>query len=278
MPVTIHLVRHAQGLHNISRENESIHDPILTEEGQRQCAVLSKEFPYHDKVVRCFASPLIRALQTCILSFKQETRHAADPVIAIPSFQEASDLPCDTGSASEVIRRKFGKAVDVSRLGEGWNTPEATTSWQQKEDLLTARAKRARADLFDAIKDLVGDSHVVLVSHGAFLHFVTDDYSGIELGHGKYGRLLHREWTRFARKLKHDADLCAATSWTNTEYRTYYLSGTDDSNTGLRLEETQGSWERRNGSTARPSDAEQSQMRADYMSTLRSFYELERDP
>lgn len=196
MPVTIHLVRHAQGLHNISRENEKIHDPTLTEDGKRQCAVLSKGFPHHGNVVRCFASPLVRALQTCILSFKQDqpnTQHSGHPVIALPSFQEASDLPCDTGSAAEVLSRKFGKTVDVTRLREGWNTPEVTTSWQNKEDLLIARAERARADLFDAIKDLNEDSHVVLVSHGAFLHFVTDDYSGIELGHGKEKVLISSE-------------------------------------------------------------------------------------
>ncbi|RWA04348.1 hypothetical protein EKO27_g10755, partial [Xylaria grammica] len=69
MAPVIHLVRHAQGYHNLSRENQWIRDPDLTELGKAQCAELCKKFPYHDKITHLVASPIRRTLFTCQLSF-----------------------------------------------------------------------------------------------------------------------------------------------------------------------------------------------------------------
>jgi len=70
MPTYIHLVRHAQGYHNLTAANHSLPDPDLTPLGKEQCAQLQKSFPYHSQVTHLVASPLRRTLYTCLLSFE----------------------------------------------------------------------------------------------------------------------------------------------------------------------------------------------------------------
>ncbi|PNY28675.1 Phosphoglycerate mutase family protein, partial [Tolypocladium capitatum] len=65
MAPTIHLVRHAQGVHNLSVENEALRDPDLTPLGEQQCAALRASFPHHARITRLAASPLRRTLRTC---------------------------------------------------------------------------------------------------------------------------------------------------------------------------------------------------------------------
>lgn len=41
----------------------------------------------------------------------------------VPEFQEASALPCDTGSPREVLEKEEAfKGLDFSRLGEDWDS------------------------------------------------------------------------------------------------------------------------------------------------------------
>ena len=49
MAPTLHLVRHAQGYHNLSKEDELLHDPDVTPLGERQCDELRASFPYHHR-------------------------------------------------------------------------------------------------------------------------------------------------------------------------------------------------------------------------------------
>lgn len=46
-------------------------------------------------------------------------------VVALPDVQETSDVPCDTGSDPEVLRRELveekGFPVDLGLLHEAWN-------------------------------------------------------------------------------------------------------------------------------------------------------------
>lgn len=67
MPPTIHLVRHAQGLHNFTRENEALPSPNLTSLGEQQYAALNLSFPYHNELRRFYAFPLRRTITTCHL-------------------------------------------------------------------------------------------------------------------------------------------------------------------------------------------------------------------
>ena len=184
MAPTIHLVRHAQGVHNLSVENETIHDPDLTTLGVEQCAALRDAFVHHDKVTRLIASPLRRTLHTCINGFGPTTATSPlYPVTALDILQEVSDSPCDTGSDPEKLKEEFGDRVDVGGLSKDWtDKTSAGSKFLPTIDALTARALETRRVLRDMAGD--GDDHIVVVSHGGFLHFLTDDWHDIPSGRG----------------------------------------------------------------------------------------------
>lgn len=186
MAPTIHLIRHAQGFHNISPAHELMRDPLLTELGRQQCLNLKGSFPYHDKLTHFYASPLRRTLYTCALSFgfDEETLNARK-IIAIPELQEVSDAPCDTGSEPSLLRQEFGDLVDLTLVREGWNVKSDAMTWVAKVAKLETRALQARLKLRELLKDLNSDAHVAVVTHGAFLHFLTGDYQGVQPSRGK---------------------------------------------------------------------------------------------
>ncbi|KAJ4252393.1 hypothetical protein NW762_010991 [Fusarium torreyae] len=181
MPVTFHLVRHAQGFHNLSREHEKIQDPDLTDLGQRQCAALKASFPHHDKVTHFVTSPLKRALSTCLLGFAPP---AEIPIIALAELKEVGDAPCDTGSNIELLKRDFPHFLDLSYVPEAWTTVYDWVSWDVKLSQLKERAVKARLALQQLAQGLGENEHAVIVTHGAFLHFLTDDYYGVKPKNG----------------------------------------------------------------------------------------------
>lgn len=175
MPPRVHLVRHAQGFHNLSIANHSMHDPLLTSTGFEQCRKLAKEFPYTEDVDLVVASPLKRTIYTALCSFPQAIQVKHLKVIALPELQETSDLPCDTGSAPEEVEREFqGKPVDLSTLqtpeGKSWNSKQGR--WAPDADAINARAADARKWLLAR-----PEKDIVVVTHGGFLHYLTDDWT-----------------------------------------------------------------------------------------------------
>ncbi|KAI9672953.1 MAG: hypothetical protein M1817_003117 [Caeruleum heppii] len=122
MAPRLHCVRHAQGHHNVGVSNYGIPDPLLTELGEKQCARLAQNYPYHSTTELLVSSPLRRTLYTTLLSFQTETDKGIK-IIALPELQETSDLPCDTGSDLDVLTEEFmGKPVDLARVQKGWNS------------------------------------------------------------------------------------------------------------------------------------------------------------
>lgn len=100
-------------------------------------------------------------------------------VIALPEIQETSDLPCDTGSDIEELRREFkGKPVDLSLVTDGWNSKKGR--WAPEADAIIERGREARVWLRERKA-----SNVVVVTHGGFLHYFTEDWSGCEKFVGK---------------------------------------------------------------------------------------------
>ncbi|KAM3513774.1 hypothetical protein MY11210_002587 [Beauveria gryllotalpidicola] len=237
MAPTIHLVRHAQGFHNLSAENETMHDPDLTPLGEQQCRDLRSEFPHHARVAHLVASPMRRTLWTCIRAFGDlpGPAAAAYPIVALDTLQELSDLPSDTGSPVAALAGEFGSKVDLSRVRDGlWTDKLGDTPFEPTKDKIEARAREARR----ALRDLAGlqtDKHIVVVTHGAFLHFLTDEFQDIPSGN--------------------------ATSWKNCEYRSYQFvdaTGTDD---GAAIIETDESWQRRRGDKPRLSQHDLDELR-----------------
>jgi hypothetical protein len=151
MPTKIHIVRHAQGFHNVtvsttaltngpkligSQRDYTIRDAVLTPKGKEQCRALSSTFKYHQEVDIIFASPLRRTIQTAALSFGPALSRPDVPFVLHPALQEVGDMGSDKGIANskEDLERllpelfandKLGfdiKKIDASGVMEGWNS------------------------------------------------------------------------------------------------------------------------------------------------------------
>ncbi|ATY59518.1 phosphoglycerate mutase family [Cordyceps militaris] len=234
MTPTIHLVRHAQGYHNLSVENEKLHDPDLTPLGEQQCRNLRAAFPHHARLTRLVASPMRRTLWTCIRAFGGDGD--GGPIVALDTLQELSDQPSDTGSDVAVLAKEFGDAADLSRVRDGvWTDKLGDTPFEPTKDKIEARAREARR----ALRELAGvqtDGHIVVVTHGAFLHFLTDEFQDLPNG--------------------------GATSWENCEYRSYQFADPTGADDGAAIVETDESWQRRRGDKPRLSQHDLDELRS----------------
>ena len=190
-----------KGYHNLNMANHQIPDPLLTPLGEEQCAALSKAFPYHDRTSKVIASPLRRTIYTALIALEPAISSKKLKVIALPEAQETSDVPCDTGSDPEVLRREIKESkapVDLSLVKDGWNDKRFGGKWAPTSSAISARAREARRYIRDLIIDMAAsgdDSDIALVSHGGYLHYFTEDWE--------------------------DSSLFNGTGWANTEYRSY---------------------------------------------------------
>ena len=181
MPPIIHIVRHAQGLHNVFPGNDALVDPELTPTGIAQCASLRASFPHHAQLTLLAASPMRRALQTCLHAFSNDT---LVPVRAIDLLQETSDAPNDTGSSVDVLRAEFGDTVDFSSVSPSWTDKSEESFFAPEIEKVVERARVTRRSLKEILGD--GDGQAVCVSHGGYVHFLTDDWEGVSLQRRKY--------------------------------------------------------------------------------------------
>ncbi|KAF2092343.1 phosphoglycerate mutase-like protein [Saccharata proteae CBS 121410] len=227
MAPIIHCVRHAQGFHNLGPHNHGMLDPLLTEFGKQQCEDLKKKFPYHERVNMVVASPIKRTVYTALLAFEPEIKGKSLKVIALPEIQETSDLPCDTGSPVPELKREFeDRPVDIGSVKDGWDSKKGP--WAPTAEALAERARVARNWLREQKAD-----EIVVVTHGGFLHYFTED------------------WTGFDPTLANEA---LGTGWANTEYRSYTFK--PDTGDQASVVETEESRERRRG-TEKPLTADE---------------------
>lgn len=160
MAPTLFCVRHAQGFHNLSVANHSLHDPLLTTLGEEQCRNLQRDFPDPDKIDLIVASPLKRTIYTALLSFEDAIQKKKLEVLALPELQETSDLPCDTGSSLEQLAKEFeGKPVDLQFVKPGWDCKRMR--WAPTAKAIEARARDARQWLMSR-----PEKNIVVVTHG----------------------------------------------------------------------------------------------------------------
>lgn len=192
MSFRLHLVRHAEGTHNLGHDT-TILDPPLTANGVEQSQSLCRDFPYHDSVGLVLASPLRRTLQTAHLGFQNsidERFYAQDSgsgvsngaeLVLEPEVQAHSARPCDTGSEIAVLRSEFHDLP--------WETMQLDTTFPEKTGLyapdaesLRLRGARIQRQLKERFQELAGTNRpdIVVVTHGGFLRFVSgDDRIGI---------------------------------------------------------------------------------------------------
>jgi hypothetical protein len=177
----LHLVRHAQGWHNVDPEGVSRVpsglDARLTPEGERQCAALSAVAAELQPEV-IVSSPLMRTLQTAALSFGGQLR-AGVPLVALEDCRETVNYLCDSRRPLSVNVAELaasGVAVDTAGCphehDELWASyerrhgpQEAFAAHRESADLpgLAVRARSAFAWL-----GARPERELVLVSHSAF--------------------------------------------------------------------------------------------------------------
>lgn len=174
MPPIIHVIRHAQALHNVNQ------DPELTEEGIEQCKIAYAKYWHEegDKPVAILASPLKRTIQTALNLFPWHTA-SGKKVILVPDPQEIGDTPSDTGSSREYLESKFGDTLDYDLL---------TLDWADKMDkaLFSEESTKERARLTRVFIRSIAQRHrdedvnIVVVTHGKYLWHLTKDSDWFE--------------------------------------------------------------------------------------------------
>lgn len=198
MTPLIHCVRHGQGLHNLDGGNYLLPDPSMTSKGVSQCETCRDvSFPDQSDVSLVMASPLCRALHSATVIFGPAlTSGGKCPphILAVASAQETSDDPCDIGRNPDLLRSVAAEnqwPVDLSFVENGWNVKALDSRYSPASHAIEARAKDTRILIRQKIRELVAggddDVHVILVSHGAFLHFLANDWEGADTGNGGTG-------------------------------------------------------------------------------------------
>lgn len=157
-PKLLTLVRHGEAEHNIDRRHH-LPDTHLTTRGESQCQTLCQRFPTSPAIDLLVSSPLRRTLETTLIGFAPQA--AALGIEVVPELQECSAMPCDTGSAVEVLQadERF-RGIDFSRCVDGWNSNQGI--WGADSAALKERARLARNWLKGR-----DEPHVVAVLHGA---------------------------------------------------------------------------------------------------------------
>ncbi|KAJ6256232.1 hypothetical protein Dda_9067 [Drechslerella dactyloides] len=240
-PRLVHLVRHAQGQHNVDWQHH-IRDPVLTPAGHAQCAALAAAFPHHSSINHLLASPLKRTLQTALESFHPlVARLSSDTNWRIrcdPLFQETGEWQCDIGSSVPDLQSFLSDCATSAPETYGshplidFSPVLAHPDWPAKHGFYAAanandRAKAARSYLFE---NYASTDEIVVVSHGGFLHYLSED------------------WDSY--------DDAAGTAWANTEWRSYEMS---DVGGRIKLVETPDSLLRRRGGGGKRAPAEETE-------------------
>ncbi|PUU75615.1 histidine phosphatase superfamily [Tuber borchii] len=206
-PRIITLVRHGEGQHNATR-NFQIHDALLTPLGETHCHELSKEFPSEPPVDLLVSSPLRRTIQTTLLGFKKQVESGVK-VELLAELQEVGKSPCNTGSSRDDLEKEeLFKELDFSGLPDDWTSKALYAPLDPHP--LSERARVARKWLRSR-----SESHVVVVLHGNFIHYVTE-------------------------ALDSNGNL-PGTRWSYTEFRSYvFVDGDEDNASIIETDESKG--------------------------------------
>ena len=186
----IHLVRHAESVHNIDKDFNR-RDPELTHLGSQQAEILGRTFPYSDKVGVVITSPLRRTIQTTLLAFTDVLDKSyydrgsgkgidrGAELVLDPDLQERSSLPCDTGSDRQALEVTF-PTLDFSTLLPEWLSKEGLYS--ADDNAVSLRARKVRGQLSERIRKLKDGERrdAVVVTHGVFMKHLSGDL-GIDL-------------------------------------------------------------------------------------------------
>ena len=172
----------------------SRHTVYFNSRREAQCAELAAKFPFHSRISQVFSSPLQRTVATAYLGFYPalKNRHCKPEILALPDAQETSDYPLDTGSDLADLQRlckQKGWSVDLSLVHDGWNDKSWDGRWAPTARRIKARARDARRTIREMVEEMqkagVQSPEVVLVSHGGFLHYFTEEWEDSDVYSGE---------------------------------------------------------------------------------------------
>ncbi|KAI1104407.1 phosphoglycerate mutase-like protein [Jackrogersella minutella] len=222
MAPTIDIIRHAIAEHNVL--GSELPDPGITVTGRRQLAVMQTRYLWGDDVVSIVSSPLKRAVDTAVFGIIPLVKDGMR-IDLIPELQEINATPSSTGtSARELLETYSYINFDASALGEEWYLKGPDTPFAPDVAKVERRARKVRGLLrriaSRAAERGETDARIVVVTHGEFAHWLTEDFVGTGY---------HRN-----------------SGWANTEIRSYQFAdlGAPDSE-DVPLVETAASMERR---------------------------------
>ncbi|KAI0482323.1 histidine phosphatase superfamily [Xylariaceae sp. FL0804] len=179
-PIVV-LIRHGEATHNID-DDWSIFDPVLTENGIKQCEVMAADlepkFPFTRDECRIVVSPLTRTLQTAHHGLSWLIQRGV-PVEVRAEWQETTDNPCDIGDTRSKIEKDWPK-YDFSKLDPAW--PSKTGLYGPSEEDIQKRAAVARQWLSEQ-----PEKCIVVVTHSGFLKRLVDGPKYRNMEYRTYG-------------------------------------------------------------------------------------------
>jgi hypothetical protein len=118
--------------------------------------------------------------------------------------------------------------------------------------------------------------HIVAVTHGGFVHFLTQDWDGINPAKGEYLIFHNSPSPSTAEVSRFHSNMVAyrytsswlGTGWENAEYRSYQFHDPAAQDLEARMTETRDSWRARRGSQIGLTAAEQTQLRSVQLEVL----------
>jgi broad specificity phosphatase PhoE len=182
----LHVVRHAQGTHNVDQKyrDPRNHDARLTGFGEQQCEALSRT-PAAIEAQRSASlvvtSPLTRCVQTALLSFPDIARREEVPFVALECIRETVNFACDgrrrrSEIAADFPRVNFSADDGVGDEDELWARyenlcgPTSAHDGHRESCDLPSVADRGRA--FFAWLRRRPEREAIVSSHSAFLRCV----------------------------------------------------------------------------------------------------------
>lgn len=179
------IVRHAESVHNVTKDFSQL-DPPLTSLGVEQASAILQKLPSAGNIAIIISSPLRRALQTTLAGFSSildkqyfdaNSGKGIDggAVLSLnPDLQERSDEPCDTGSPASELAKAFS-GLSFDGLGKEWL--KKSGRYAPNDDAVRERAEQVRERIFEILKSLENEErqNIVVVTHGIFMKFLTED-------------------------------------------------------------------------------------------------------
>ncbi|KAI0438095.1 histidine phosphatase superfamily [Xylaria telfairii] len=177
MAPVIDVIRHAESTHNTTGD-VYVRDPNLTTEGESQAFRFGRSYAFMGRISHVVSSPMRRAIRTSLIAF-EDVLLAGKKVILLPELQETGVRPSDMGQPPAEIEAAFKPQVDISLLDRDWYHKGQGSKYIPDLALVEERAREARVFLRELAQSGPDDAHIVVVSHGGFLHFLTEDFSGL---------------------------------------------------------------------------------------------------